>query len=241
MSRIAGRIVAEQIRDNPHSILALPTGNTPKGMYDFLVAQHEEGRLDCSSLTTFNLDEYWGLTPEHPSSFAYYINEHFLHHVNVPPAKTHWPAVSGPPDEAAAAYEASIVHAGGFDMAVLGLGINGHIGFNEPGTPFDSRTHVVKLEKETRQASVRGYYGFASPEDVPEYGITIGIGTICEARKILMLVSGSTKAKALAFALEGPVSTALPASALQQHPDVTIVADEAAAFALARSKKRSIT
>ncbi|HEY8417340.1 MAG TPA: glucosamine-6-phosphate deaminase [Limnochordales bacterium] len=234
MSLNAAAAVAAAIKAGPRIVLGLPTGNTPKGMYRELVRLHQAGELDFAGVVTFNLDEYWGLGPEHPMSFAYFMCTHLLAHVNVAPGNAHWPdaGVSGAdPDAACRAYEDQIRAAGGLDLVVLGIGSNGHIGFNEPGTPFDSATHLVRLTEETRLANYRGY-GFQDLRDVPEFGITMGIGTIMAARRVLLLASGREKAAAVARAVNGPVTEAVPASVLQRHPDVTLILDEAAAFAL---------
>mgnify|MGYP001429855145 CR=1 FL=1 len=235
MSLNAAAVVAEAVKSAPRIVLGLPTGNTPKGMYRELVRLHRAGELDCAGVVTFNLDEYWGLGPDHPMSFAHFMRTHFLAHVNIAPGNSHWPdagASGTDPDAACRAYEEQIRAAGGLDLVVLGIGVNGHIGFNEPGTPFDSRTHVVPLTEETRLANYRGY-GFRTLEDVPRFGITMGLGTIMGARRVLLLASGQEKAPALARAVNGPVTEEVPASVLQRHPDVTLIVDEAAAFALA--------
>jgi len=231
MSLHAAETVAAEIRARTRTVLGLPTGNTPKGMYRELVRMHQAGELDFSGVVTFNIDEYWGLSPEHPMSFAYYMRTHLVERVNIPAGQANWPVASG--DQAAACrdYEERITAAGGLDLVVLGIGGNGHIGFNEPGTSFDTRTHVVRLAEETRLANCRGY-GFRDLDDVPEFAISMGIATIMGARKVLLLASGREKAAAVAGAVQGPVTEELPASILQRHPDVTLIVDEQAAFAL---------
>lgn len=231
MSLHAAALVAGEIRSRSRTVLGLPTGNTPKGMYWELVRMHQAGELDFAGVVTFNIDEYWGLPPDHPMSFAYYLRTHLLQHVNVAPENAHWPDVGQDPAAACQAYEDQIRAVGGLDLAVLGIGHNGHIGFNEPGTAFDSVTHLVRLAQETRLANYRGY-GFKDLADVPEYAITMGIQTIMAARRVLLLASGRAKAAAVARAVQGPVTEAVPASILQRHPDATLIVDEAAAFAL---------
>src|SRR5690625_921653 len=232
MSRRAADFVADKLRQNPELRLGLPTGNTPRGMYEQLVERYARGELDFSRVHTFNLDEYWGLEPDHPAAFARYIQNHFLRHVNVPSGQAHWPAGKGDAAENARTYEARI-GAEGLDIIILGIGVNGHIGFNEPGAAFDARTGFVQLAERTRQDAFHPRSGFATREDVPIHGITMGIGTILEAKSILLLASGASKAEAIQRALEGPVTEEVPASALQRHGDVTVIVDEAAAARLA--------
>ncbi|MFO7264923.1 MAG: glucosamine-6-phosphate deaminase [Limnochordales bacterium] len=231
MSRKAADIVAGFIKERPDAVLGLPTGNTPKGMYEELVRRHREEGLDFSRLTTFNLDDYAGLGPDHPASFAYYIKAHLLDHVNIPRHQAHWPDALAADDAACRAYEEAIRRAGGLDFVILGIGANGHIAFNEPGTSFDSRTHVGPLAEETRRAAADGVT-FATVDDVPRYGITMGIQTILEAKRVLLLASGAGKARAIAAAVAGPVTEEVPASVLQRHPTVTFLLDEAAASQL---------
>lgn len=231
MSARAAEHVAEFIRGRSPVTIGLPTGNTPTGMYRRLVEEHRAGKLDFSGVTTFNLDEYRGLAPDHPASFARYIKTNFLDHINIPPGRAHWPSGTGDEAEACREYEAALAAAGGLDLVILGIGVNGHIAFNEPGTSFASRTHVVPLTEETRRIAAEGK-NFARPEDVPEAGITMGVATIMSAKRVLLLASGASKARALAAAVAGPVTEDVPASVLQRHDDVTIIADEAAAAGL---------
>lgn len=233
MSRKAADIVADCVRDRRTLTLGLPTGNTPRGMYGELVRMYRDDALDFSGVTTFTLDEYRGIPADHPAAFGRYIQTNFLDHVNVPPAQSYWPDATGDADEACRAYEEAIRAAGGFDLVVLGIGTNGHIAFNEPGTPFDSRTHIARLAEQTRRIAADGKT-FSRLEDVPELGITIGIGTIMDATHVLLLASGAGKADAVAAAVAGPVTEQLPASVLQRHPRVTLVIDEAAAAQLPR-------
>ena len=201
LSREAAHLVAEAIRLQPALTLGLPAGNTPTGMYEELATL----QLDFSKVRTFNIDEYAGLAPADPRSFHAYMRRTFFDRINLPQRNIHFP------DEN---YEGTIRAAGGLDLIVLGVGLNGHIAFNEPGSDFTSRTRVVDLAPET-VAPVRR-------------GVTMGIATIMEARRILLLASGSSKRDVLRSALEEPVQESLPASALQLHPDLTVIADKAA-------------
>jgi len=194
-------------------------------MYAALLCNYRDESLDFSGLRTFNLDEYLGLAPEHPKSYHAYMREHFFDHVNIPESNRHIPA--GSPDvdvnSECEKYENAIRESGGIDLLILGIGANGHIAFNEPGSPFDSRTRVVELAAETI-ANARNY--FANEANVPDKAITMGIGTILEARRILLLASGVHKAESVKRALNGPVSESVPASALQLHPRVIAILDQ---------------
>lgn len=235
MSHNAADIVDDFLRNHRPATLGLPTGKTPKGMYEVLVRKHREEHLDFSQVTTFNLDEYRGLPPDHPASFARYIKENFLELVNVAPERAWWPSGTGDEEAACRAYDDAIDRAGGLDLVILGIGANGHIGFNEPGTPFHSRTHIARLAEQTRRiAATDG--AFAHLDDVPQQAITMGMQTMMDARRVLLVASGAGKADAVAGAVSGPVTEQLPASVLQRHPDVTIVVDEAAS---ARLPKRA--
>ncbi|MCR4391454.1 MAG: glucosamine-6-phosphate deaminase [Candidatus Acetothermia bacterium] len=231
LSEEAARIVARQLLLKPDSVLGLPTGDTPEGMYRVLVQLHRNGFLDFSKATAFNLDEYLGIPPDHPQSFSAYMRRHLWNHVNLAKDKVHIPA-SLPEDPKAEClrYEELIRKSGGIDLAVLGIGENGHIAFNEPGTPWERLTHVATLSLETRRREARAFGGL---EQVPQRAITMGIKTIMRARAILLLASGASKAEALARALAGPVTPEVPASVLQLHSALTVVADRAAARGLA--------
>lgn len=226
LSRKAARFVAHELIAKPNLVLALPTGDTPKGMYNFLVRLYQEGLLDFSQAITFNLDEYLGLPLDHPQSFRSYMHEHLWNHVNLKRENTHIPnSLARDLEAECRRYEEMIEKAGGIDLAVLGLGENGHIAFNEPGTPFESLTHVALLSLETRKEEAQAFGGL---ENVPTHAITMGIKTIMRSRKILLLVSGKRKASVLAQALLGPVTPEIPASVLQLHPELTVVVDEEA-------------
>jgi glucosamine-6-phosphate deaminase len=227
----AARIVAGAIRNNPSLVLGLATGKTSLGFYRELVRVHHEEQLSFSRVTTFNLDEYLGLAPSHPQSFHCFMNSHFFSHVNVPAENIHIPdgTISGNYDAYCASYEEAIRAAGGIDLQILGIGRNGHIGFNEPTSSLASRTRLKALSHETVEDN-RNFFG--SEKDVPKCAITMGIGTILEARRILLFASGKSKAIAVAKAIEGPITASVSASALQLHPDVTFIIDEEAASAL---------
>jgi len=224
LSREAARRIAKTVLLNPSSVIALPTGETPKGLYHLLSAWAREGITDLSHAVLFNLDEYLGIPPDHPQSFRRYMEEHLLRHVRV--GTHHIPdANARDPEAECRRYEGLISAHGGIDLAVLGLGPNGHIAFNEPGTPFESATHVVTLSRETR---LREAPRFGGVEEVPEKAITMGIRTIMNARELLLLASGEEKAVAVQQALRGPVTPEVPASVLQLHPRLTVILDRKA-------------
>ena len=228
LSREAARIVAHTVRGNPSTTLGLATGSTTVGLYRELVRLHQEQALDFSRVATFNLDEYLGLSAGHPQSFHSFMREHFFAHVNVAPARIHIPdgTVTSNYEDYCASYERAIREAGGIDLQVLGIGRNGHIGFNEPTSSFASRTRLKVLTSETI-ADNRS--SFSTAEEMPQCAVTMGLGTILEARRILILATGEAKAEAVARAIEGPITASVTASCLQLHPDVTFVMDEAAA------------
>lgn len=226
MSRSAARILAAQIIVKPDCVLGLATGSSPVGLYKHLVAQYEQGDLDFSKVTSINLDEYKGLAPDHEQSYRKFMNTHLFDHVNIDLSRTFVPnGMEADSEKACSSYDSRIEAEGGIDLQLLGLGNNGHIGFNEPAEAFATGTHCVELTQSTIEANKRF---FASEEDVPRYAYTMGIRNIMQARKILMIVSGKAKAQALRDAVCGPVTPKMPASILQLHKDVTIVADEEA-------------
>ncbi|HUS91719.1 MAG TPA: glucosamine-6-phosphate deaminase [Phycisphaerae bacterium] len=227
ISKAAADVVAEIVRGKPNAVLGLATGSTPLGLYQELIRMHRDEGLDFSGVTTFNLDEYVGLTGEHDQSYRYFMNENLFRHVNVPMDRTHVP--SGVADDFPAhcrQYEQQIRDAGGVDVQVLGIGSDGHIAFNEPGTSLASRTHITTLAEVTIEDNARF---FEKKEDVPIHAITMGVGTILEARKLLMVANKASKADAVAAAVEGPISSMCTASSLQLHPDAVVFLDEAAA------------
>ena len=226
MSRKAAAVIAAQIIAKPDSVLGLATGSTPIGTYKNLVAAYNAGDLDFSQIKSANLDEYRGLTKDNDQSYYYFMNHNLFQHVNIDPANTNIP--DGTNSDAAAEcarYEKVIEDLGGVDLQLLGLGHDGHIGFNEPCDHFDQTTHCVDLTEMTIEANNRF---FASIDDVPRQAYTMGCGTIMKAKKILILVSGADKANILYQVVNGPVTPQVPASILQFHPDVILIADEAA-------------
>lgn len=226
MSRKAANIISAQIIMKPDCVLGLATGSSPVGLYQQLIKWYEKGDLDFSKVTTINLDEYVGLSPTNTQSYRYFMNENLFNHVNIDKSRTFVPnGLELDADKACSDYNHIIKQSGGIDMQLLGLGNNGHIGFNEPGSAFECETHCIHLTTSTIEANRRF---FNSEKDVPRMAYTMGIKNIMQARKILVIVSGESKANALKEALYGPVTPFMPASVLQLHTDVTIVADEAA-------------
>jgi len=230
LSVAAAGVVAGVIRSKPDAVLGLATGSTPLGLYKELIRMHAEEGLDFSAVTTFNLDEYVGLAGEHEQSYRHFMNENLFQHVNVPLERTHVP--SGTAEDYCVhcrQYEQLIEQAGGIDVQVLGIGSDGHIAFNEPGTSLASRTRIKTLAEQTINDNARF---FEKKEDVPIYAVTMGVGTILEARKLILLATGADKADAVAACVEGPVSSMCTASALQLHPDAAVFVDRQAAAGL---------
>lgn len=224
MSRKAANIIAAQIVTKPDSVLGLATGSTPVGAYKYLVEKFNQGDLDFSGVKTANLDEYRGLTKENEQSYYYFMYSNLFKHVNINIENTNIPdGTAKDPDEECLRYEEVIHSLGRVDLQVLGLGHDGHIGFNEPSDIFEGGTHCVDLTEMTIEANKRF---FASADEVPRQAFTMGIGTIMRSRKILFAVSGKDKAAILKKALYGPVTPQIPASILQFHPDVIVIADE---------------
>ncbi len=226
MSRKAANIISAQIIMKPNCVLGLATGSTPIGTYAQLVEWYQKGDLDFSEVTTVNLDEYKGLDRENEQSYYYFMNDKLFRRVNISLERTFLPDGMEPDsDKACRDYNRVIAEAGGVDLQLLGLGHNGHIGFNEPGMAFEAETHCVNLTESTMKANQRF---FSSMEDVPRQAYTMGIKTIMQAKKILVVVSGADKAAIVKEAFFGPITPQVQASVLQLHNDVTVVADEAA-------------
>lgn len=226
MSRTAGELIIEKIRSNQQLTLGLATGSTPKGVYEYLISDHWQNGTSYKNITTINLDEYIGLRNDHPNSYHIFMRKNLFDLLDIPLGQTFIP--DGTADDLETEclrYENLIKEKGGIDLQLLGIGQNGHIGFNEPGTPFKSRTHIVTLAESTRQANSRF---FPSVREVPAQAITMGISTIFESREILLLASGAAKAEAVARLINGDSDENFPASALKLHRNVTIIADEAA-------------
>ena len=226
MSREAAKIIAAQIVMKPDSVLGLATGSTPLGLYARLADWCDAGDLDFSETHTVNLDEYQGLAPAHPQSYRCFMNENLFSKINIRAENTHVPnGLAADPAAECLRYEALIRSLGGIDLQLLGIGHDGHIGFNEPGEAFANGTNLTTLDERTIEANKRF---FASAADVPRRAYTMGIGTIMRARRILVVVSGADKAEIARKAFRGPVCPAVPASILQLHGAVTLIGDEAA-------------
>lgn len=231
MSRLAAREVARMLYSKPNAVFGLATGSTPLALYKELVRMHKDEGLDFSQVTSFNLDEYVGLTKDHPQSYHYFMHENLFKHINISPQNVYIP--SGTTDNYRAFcgwYERRIKEVGGIDLQVLGIGSDGHIAFNEPSSSLGSRTRIKTLARQTIEDNARF---FDRIEDVPVFAITMGVGTILEARQIVLVANGDKKADAVAKAVEGPVTSMITASALQLHPDCTFYIDRPAAANLA--------
>jgi len=229
LSLTAAEAVAGKLRSEPEAIFLLPTGVTPLGMYRRLVEMHARDGLSFAGASFFNLDEYLGLDADHLASYHTYMRENFYGLVDADPRRVHVPdgSVSDPKEECER-YEAAMKEAGGVDLCVLGIGRNGHVGFNEPGAPFGSRTRVVRLAETTRRVNAGDFEGGRAPEKA----ITVGMRTIFESREILLLASGANKSQAVAAAMKGEVSEAVPASLLRRHPEATFLIDREAAASI---------
>lgn len=226
MSRKAANLIGAQVIMKPDCILGLATGSSPIGTYKELIKRCEEGDLDFSQVQSVNLDEYKGLSRDNDQSYYYFMNHNLFDHINIDKANTHVPnGMESDAEKECANYEELIKSLGGIDLQLLGLGHNGHIGFNEPAEEFDKVTHCVDLQESTIEANKRF---FASADDVPRQAYTMGIGTIMSAKKIVVVVSGEDKADIVKRAFSGPITPSVPASILQMHPDVTVICDAAA-------------
>lgn len=224
----AARIIAQQIKNKPDSVIGLATGSTPVRLYQELIRQHKEEGLDFSQVTTFNLDEYVGLPPTHPQSYHHFMQEQLFQHLNIKPENHHIPnGMAQDIPKHCADYEAMIEEAGGIDIQILGIGSDGHIAFNEPTSSLASRTRIKSLTEQTVQDNARFFDGDES--EVPVHCITMGIGTIMESRMTILLAFGEGKAQAIADTVEGPVAAMVPASILQHHPKAKIFIDQEAA------------
>ncbi len=230
MSKEAAKQVAALVRKKPDCVIGFATGSTPLGLYKELIRMHKEEGLDFSKITTFNLDEYVGLPPEHPQSYHYFMWENLFNHINVNPSNVYIPmGMADDIDAFCEWYENKIKEVGGIDLQILGIGANGHIAFNEPGSSLGSRTRIKTLTEKTRQDNARF---FSSMEEVPKYAITMGVGTIMEARRLLLLASGTSKAEAIRATVEGPIMAKYPATIVQLHRYATVIIDKDAASKL---------
>ncbi len=235
MSKLAAKFIADELRRKPALVLGLATGSTPIGMYQELIRMHKEEGLDFSKVITFNLDEYIGLPKDHLESYHSFMWKHFFQHVNIPESQIHIPDGTLPMEDIPAYcewYEKRIKEVGGIDIQVLGIGRDGHIGFNEPGSSLGSRTRIKTLARETREDNARFFDG--NIDAVPKYAITMGVGTIMEARMLLLLASGPNKAEAVKKTVEGPITAMCPASIMQLHPKAVAIIDQEAAKYLER-------
>jgi glucosamine-6-phosphate deaminase len=224
------QVVARLVAQHPTAVLGLPTGSTPRPLYAELVRRHRAEGLSFARVTTFNLDEFVGVAPDHAASFHRYMEETFFRHVDLPRARAHVPdGMATDLTASCAAYEAAVAAAGGLDLVVLGLGEDGHIAFNEPTSSLASRTRIKTLSAASRAA----HQGAFGAEPVPSHVVTMGVATILDARRCVLLAHGPRKARAVAAMVEGPVSSMVPASALQLHANTTVLCDEAAAAQLA--------
>lgn len=227
----AARVVARLVREKPNAVIGLATGSTPLPLYAELIRMYKEEGLDFSSVTTFNLDEYIGLPADHEQSYRRFMNENLFNHINIKMENTHVPdGMAEDVPATCAAYEQAIVAAGGIDLQVLGIGSDGHVGFNEPTSSFASRTRIKTLTQQTVADNARFFDGDESK--VPHHCITMGIGTIMDARMNLVLAFGANKFEAVAATIEGPVAAIMPASILQHHSAAKVFIDEAAAAGL---------
>ncbi len=227
LSNKAFEVIKEQVVAKPDSVLGLATGSSPVGMYKDMIKDHKENGTSYKDVVTYNLDEYVGIDRNDPQSYYTFMNENLFSEIDIDPKNTHVPY--GNTKEDCEKYEDSV---NGVDIQVLGIGQNGHIGFNEPGTPFDEPTHIVDLTENTREANARFFDNDINK--VPAQAITQGIGTIMKAKKILLVANGANKADAVKAMIEGPVSVECPASVLQNHPDVVVVIDKEAASKLSK-------
>lgn len=230
MSRKAGELVGAVLAANPQAVMGLATGSSPVGLYRELIRMNREGKLDFSKIRSYNLDEYYPIQPDNPQSYHYFMAQNLFDHINIPKENVHVPdGRGGSVEEACRQYEAELDAIGGVDIQVLGIGHNGHIGFNEPADIFPSATHVVDLQESTIRANSRF---FEKEEDVPRQAVSMGIGSIMKAKKIVLVANGKEKAEIIRAALTGPITPRVPASILQVHPDVTFVLEQEAASLL---------
>ncbi len=230
ISKKAAYLVKQQINEKPDTVLGLPTGTTPLKMYEELIKMNKRGEIDFSEVTTFNLDEYYGLQPDHPQSYHYYMWNNFFNHINIKEKNVNiLDGMTENIERECIEYETKIKNKGGIDLQVLGIGPNGHIGFNEPSESLNDKTHFVTLTEDTIKANSRF---FESKEEVPKKALTMGISTILKSDKIIIMASGESKASAIKKTLSGQINTSTPSTLLQTHPYVTVIVDQGAAIYL---------
>jgi glucosamine-6-phosphate deaminase len=221
MSRKAANLISAQVITEPHAVLGLATGSTPIGIYRQLIDWYKKGDIDFSGVTSVNLDEYLGLSGDHPQSYRFFMEENFFKHINIAKEHTFVPnGIAQNPDQECAAYDEKIKKLGGIDMQLLGIGLDGHIGFNEPDDSFVKSTHIVTLDPSTVEANARF---FSSVEEVPKQAITMGMISIMQAKRILLVANGENKREILQKAMFGPITPKIPASILQLHPNITVI------------------
>ena len=227
LSKVAAKEMAEVIKNNPIAILGLATGGSPIGMYKELIRMNKDGEIDFSTVTTVNLDEYVGLSGEHPQSYRYFMNDNLFNHINIDKKNTYVPnGLAKDVEEECKNYDSKIAQLGGTDVQLLGIGNNGHIAFNEPDEALVSGTHLTNLTEDTIKANARF---FDSIDEVPKTALTMGLGGIMKSKKIIVIASGESKAEAVKAMVNGKISTNMPASMLQMHRDVVVIVDEEAA------------
>ena len=230
-SKKAGELVLGTVKENPHAVLGLATGSTPEGMYKFLIKDHQENGTTYAGVKTYNLDEYVGLDGTHEQSYRYFMNQHLFNLIDIDKNNTHVPNGTGDVEANAKIYDTMLDELGGADLQILGIGSNGHIAFNEPGVPFECTTHVVDLVPETIEANARF---FDSLDEVPKRAVSMGIASILKAKKIVLVALGESKAAAVKAMFEDEITTAVPATALRNHPNVTVIVDEEAGALLSK-------
>ena len=224
LSKITAKLICDQVREKPESVLGLATGSSPLGAYAEIIREYEAGKVDFSRVSSINLDEYVGLTGDNEQSYRYFMNNNLFKHINIDMNKTNVPSgCAADPDAECRAYDELIESAGGIDLQLLGIGLDGHIGFNEPDTYFEKATHVVKLDESTIDANARF---FEKKEDVPRSAITMGMGGIMGARKVVLIANGAAKADIVERAFFGKITPEVPASILQLHRDLTVIYSE---------------
>ena len=232
ISALAAQMIAGIVRSKPDAVLGLATGSTPLGTYEELIRLHKEEGLDFSQVTTFNLDEYVGLPGDHPNSYRYYMNDNLFNHINIDKERTHLPdGMAEDIERSCQLYEEAIAAAGGIDLQFLGIGTNGHIAFNEPGSSHNSRTCVGALDERTISDNARF---FNNRDEVPRYAITMGIGTIMDSRALILLANSEKKADSIARTVEGPITAEVPSTFIQRHRRATVIIDKPAASNLER-------
>jgi len=222
-------ILIEAVRHNPKTVLGLSTGNSPIGVYELLIQDHIQNGTSYKYVTTFNLDEYEGLDGSSEQSYRFFMDKYLFNHLDIDKSNTHIPSGMGDLEAGCRTYDEKIKNAGGINIQLIGIGTNGHIAFNEPGTPFNSRTHIAELSEETIMANSKN---FLSMKDIPKRAVTMGIQSIMEAKQIVMVAFGKNKAKAIQEMIDGPITAKLPASILQQHPVFSVYLDTEAASSL---------